>query len=213
LYNGKKLDALSGEFLPRNQKIFRKFDYQTQETSYFYRTKEKLSGQSAKPTIIKKNYRLGTRSLKSLNLLDLATKDSKKEVVSFTKSKLKSATLQQDFQEFLITRLLLLCKNAEFCHIPLEQEQVLKELSNCDNTIQNHFQTKPVLRFTFETEQATVIRAFIEKLDDYAKEYDMEESKEFNAYPPRHDAKHETIKNLGGLCGCETQARNSYLNN
>jgi hypothetical protein len=212
LQNNKKLDAQTGKFLPKNQKVFRSYNYQTQETSYFYRTQEQLVGKSAKPTLIKKHFRLGTRNLNPLNLLNLASKHQKKEAILLTKKeKLKS--LKTDFQEFLITRLLLLCKNAEFCHIPLEQEEVPKELEICDNSVQNHFQTKPVLRFTFLPEQATVIRAFIEKLDTYASEFDMEESQEFNAYPPQHNQKHQTIKNLGELCGCETQARNSYLNN
>jgi len=69
------------------------------------------------------------------------------------------------------------------------------------------------LRFTFEPEQASVIRAFIAKLDTYATEYDMEESKEFLTYPTQHNHQHQTIKELGGLCGCEVPARNSYLNN
>ncbi len=208
-----KLDALTGQHLPKNQKVFRYYNYQTQETSYFYRTQEKLVGQSAKPVLIKKNYRLGTRSLNTLSLTNLAYKDKKKEIVNLTKSKLKLATLQQDFQEFLVTLLLPLCKTAEFVHIPVEKEEVPKELNNCDNTVANHFQTKPVLRFTFEPEQASVIRAFSEKLDTYAQEYDMEESKEFLTYPTQHNHQHQTIKELGGLCGCEVPARNSYLNN
>ena len=212
IQNRQKLDALTGEFLPSNQKLFRKFDYQTQETSYFYRTNEQLVGKSAKPTLIKKHFRLGTRNLNSLNLVSLASKHQKKEAILLTKKE-KLKPLQKDFQEFLITRLLLLCKNAEFCHIPLEQEQVPKELEQCDSTIQNHFQTKPVLRFTFETEQASIIRQFIEKLDDYAQDYDMEEAQDFTAYSAQHNQKHQTIKELGGLCGCETSARNTYLNN
>ncbi len=119
-----KLDALTGQHLPKNQKVFRYYNYQTQETSYFYRTQEKLVGQSAKPVLIKKNYRLGTRSLNTLSLTNLAYKDKKKEIVNLTKSKLKLATLQQDFQEFLVTLLLPLCKTAEFVHIPVEKNLI-----------------------------------------------------------------------------------------
>jgi hypothetical protein len=206
-----KLDAATGQHLARNQHIFRYYDYQTQATTYFYRTNEKLVGKCANPTLIKKNYRLGTRSLNPLSLLKLATKHHKKEVYSLKKP--KKPALQLDFQEFLITRLLLLCKSAEFLHLPLEQDRVFKENSACDSLIYTHFQTKPVLHFSFLPEQAPIVRQFIANLDTYALEYDMTESKDFTAYPIAHDQKHETITKLGGLCGCEIRARNQYLNN
>src|SRR6185503_15055812 len=101
-----KLDAATGQHLPKNQKIFRRHDYATGQTSYFYRTNEKLVGKVANPILIKKNYRLGTRSLKTNLLLNLASKSSRKELYLFKKPK---RPLQTDFQEFLITRLLLLC--------------------------------------------------------------------------------------------------------
>src|SRR5438128_2658526 len=47
-----------------------------------------------------------------------------------------------------------------------------KESNN--QSITQHFQTKPVLRFTFSPENANIVRSFIEKLDIYAQEYDME---------------------------------------
>jgi hypothetical protein len=209
-FNGKsKIDQLTGTKLNGNQTVFRHYDYQTHETSYYYKTNRKLVGKCARPIIIKKNYRLGTRSLNTLNLLNLATKHKRKEAYLFSEKK----TYQQDFQEFLITRLLLLCKSAEFTHLPLEQEQVPKELTKCDQSITNHFQTKPVLHFSFEPENATVVRSFIENLDTYASEYDMEESQEFYAYPVIHDAKHKITKQQQGLCGCEMRARNQYLDN
>ncbi|CAG8558584.1 5065_t:CDS:2 [Ambispora gerdemannii] len=206
-----KLDAETGQHLPKNQKVFRYYDYQTQQTSYFYRTNETLSGQCANPTLIKKNYRLGTRSLNPLSLLSLATKHSKKEVYSLKKP--KNPTVQQDFQEFLITRLLLLCNKAEFLHLPLEQDRVFKEKGACDNLIYTHFQTKPVLHFQFLSENAAVVRQFINNLDTYAQDYDMEESQTFYSYPITHDTKHQTTQQLAGLCGCETRARNQYLDN
>jgi hypothetical protein len=67
-----KLDKLTGEYLPKNQKVFRHYDYSTKQTSYYYKTNEKLTGHCAKPCFIKKNYRLGTRSLNPLNLLNLS---------------------------------------------------------------------------------------------------------------------------------------------
>jgi len=212
LISKHKLDAETGQHLARNQKIFRHYNHTTAQTSYFYRTNETLIGKCANPVLIKKNYRLGTRSLNPLNLLNLASKHNKKEVYSLKKPPKK--LLQNDFQEFLITRLLLLCSKAEFTHIPLEQDQVPKEVGQCNSLIYTHFQTKPVLHFQFSPEQATVVRQFIDKLDTYANEYDLEESKDFIAYPISHDAKHETITKLDGLCPCDPiQARNQYLNN
>jgi hypothetical protein len=57
------------------------------------------------------------------------------------------------------------------------------------------------------------VLAFINQLDTYAQEYDLEESQEFYTYPPKHDKKHEIIKQFQGRCGCEELARNQYLNN
>jgi hypothetical protein len=207
-----KLDAETGQPLPKNQKVFRYYDYQTQQTSYFYKTNEQLIGHAAKPVLIKKNYRLGTRSLNPLSLLNLATKHSKKEVYSLKKP--KKPTVQSDFQEFLITRLLLLCKSAEFLHLPLEQDRVFKENNSCDQLPYTHFQTKPVLHFQFLPENATVVRSFIDKLDNYAREFDLEESQDFYSYPITHDQKHEIITKINGACPCDSaRARNQYLNN
>jgi len=197
--------------LNNQQKVFRHYNYQTNETSYFYRTNETLIGHAAQPILIKKNYRLGTRSLNPLSLLNLATKHNKKEAYLFKKP--KKPAVQSDFQEFLITRLLLLCKSAEFLHLPLEQNQVPKENKLCDSLVYHHFQTKPVLHFQFLPEQASLVRQFIAKLDTYAQDFDMEESSNFYSYPIVHDTKHETIKQISGLCGCELRARNQYLNN
>ena len=205
-----KLDALTGQHLPKNQKIFRHYDYENLTTTYFYKTNEQLVGQVQKPFLSKKHYRLGTRSLNPLSLLKLATKHSKKELYNFKKPQ---QHLDQDFQEFLITRLLLMCHKAQFLHTPLELEQVPKEVGQCSNSIYSHFQTKPVLHFQFLPENATVVRSLMDKLDTYAQKYDMEESQDFTAYPVSHDAKHETILKLGGLCGCEIRARNQYLDN
>ncbi|CAJ0922208.1 3034_t:CDS:2 [Entrophospora sp. SA101] len=206
-----KTNAATGQHLPRNQKVFRHYNYQTQATTYFYRANEQLVGQVRKPFSDKKHFRLGTRSLNPLSLLNLATKHHKKEAYLFKKP--KKPAVQSDFQEFLIIRLLLMCKSAEFTHIPLEQDQVPKETGQCAGTIYTHFTTKPVLRFTFQPEQATVVRSFIAKLDTYALEYDMTESKDFTAYPITHDHQHQTTQQLDGLCGCEIRARNQYLNN
>ncbi|CAI2198839.1 1944_t:CDS:2, partial [Funneliformis geosporum] len=154
LVGKSKIDQITGTNLNGNQHIFRHYDYQTAETSYFYRTNKKLTGQCSKPVLIKKNYRLGTRALNPLNLLTLATKHSKKELYQFKKP--KKPMVQHDFQEFLITRLLLLCSKAEFTHLPLEQERVSKEQGTCDQLPYTHFQTKPVLHFQFLPENATV---------------------------------------------------------
>jgi hypothetical protein len=210
LISKHKLDAETGQHLPKNQKIFRHYDYENLTTTYCYRTNEQLVGQVQKPFSVKKHFRLGTRSLNPLSLLKLATKHSKKELYNFKKPQ---QHLDQDFQEFLITRLLLLCSKAQFLHTPLELEQVPKEVGQCGNSIYSHFQTKPVLHFQFLPENATVVRSLMNKLDTYAQKYDMEESQDFTTYPISHDAKHETTLKLGGLCGCEIRARNQYLDN
>jgi hypothetical protein len=207
-----RLAAATGQHLPKNQKVFRHYDYQTQTTTYFYRTNEQLVGQCAKPVLIKKNYRLGTRSLNPLSLLSLASKANRKEVYLFKKP--TKPAVQHDFQEFLITRLLLLCSQAEFLHLPLEQARVFKEKGACDNLVYHHFKTKPVLHFQFLPEQAPLVRSFISNLDTYAQDYDLEESQTFYAYPITHDQKHETMLQLGGTCPCDpARARNQYLNN
>jgi hypothetical protein len=206
-----KLAADTRQHLPKNQKIFRHYDYDTQQTSYFYRTKEQLVGKARKPFLNKKHFRLGTRSLNSLNLLKLAHRHSQKELYLFQKPRQQ---LDQDFQEFLITHLLLLCKKAEFLHTPLEQEQVPKEINTCDQSILNHFQTKPVLHFTFSSENVPLIRTFIEKLDHYAIEFDMEESQDFISYPITHNFKHISLLKVVGHCPCDpTKVRNQYLDN
>jgi hypothetical protein len=108
---------------------------------------------------------------------------------------------------------LLLCSKAEFLHTPLEQEHVPKETKQCNQSIYQHFQVKPILHFSFEPEQVAVVRSFIAKLDTYAQDFDMEESSDFYAYPVSHDNKHEITQQLDGLCGCEIRARNQYLDN
>jgi hypothetical protein len=96
-----------------------------------------------------------------------------------------------------------MCHKAEFLHTPLEQERVSKEYGTCDNLIYTHFQTKPVLHFQFLPQNAQTVRIFMDKLDTYAQEYDLEESKDFNTYPIIHNQQHEITKKLTGLCGCE----------
>jgi len=201
LVGKSKIDQLTGQKLNGKQTIFRHYDYTTDETSYYYRTNKIAVGQCAKPTLIKKNYRLGTRWLRTPPLLNLAKKVQKKPVFKLLKSPLKKKNLTHDFQEFLILQLLLLCKTAEFTHVPLEQEQVWKEGGQCSGTAYTHFQTKPVLRFTFAPEQAENVREFIARLDEYAEEYDMTESKDFYFYPS------EAAREIW----TPEQARNCYL--
>ena len=61
LVGKSKIDQLTGQKLNSQQTIFRHYDYDSKETSYYYRTNKIAVGQCAKPTLIKKNYRLGTR--------------------------------------------------------------------------------------------------------------------------------------------------------
>jgi hypothetical protein len=107
-----------------------------------------------------------------------------------------------------------MCKSAEFLHTPLEQEKVYKEQGNCDQLIYTHFTPKPILHFTFLPETAPLVRQFIDQLDTYASNYDLEESKDFMAYPISHDTKHETLLKSNSTCSCDPiQARNQYLDN
>jgi hypothetical protein len=195
LQNKSRLDGLSGKFLNNNQKVFRHYNYSTKETSYLYRTNENLIGKAQKPSLIKKNYRLATRSLNPLNLLKLAQKDSQKEAILFKKNPPKR-DIGSDFQEFLITRLLLFCKSAEFIHLPLEQDQVPKLKSKCDQTIYHHFKPKPILHFKFASESVPFVLSFLNNLDFYAEEHDTEEAKDF--YDQRFPD--------------PTESRNAYLN-
>ena len=181
LLRGKsKIAASTGNFLNGKQTVFRHYNYATGLTSYFARTNKQLVGHCQKPVLIKKNYRLGTRNLKTLSLLKLARKNNQKEVLSLRPPK---QTLTHDWQEFLITELLARCQAAEFIKLPLEQAQVGKEAGQCSGSIIHHFQTKPVLRFTFEPSQTPTVRQFIANLDDQAEQYDMSESKDFVFYP------------------------------
>jgi hypothetical protein len=189
-----KVDKLTGKCLNGNQRIFRKSD-----NTYFYRTNEKLSGKCAKPILIKKNYRLSTH-LNPYSLLTISKKSAKKPVINLQKSPLKQKILQQDFQQFLITNLLLMCQKAEFLKIPLEADEVPKLKGVCNTFATSHFQTNSVFHFTFKSEQVSLIRNFIDKLDDYASDYDLTESKDFYFYPNKD-------KEIS-----PEQARNYYLN-
>src|SRR6185437_14332959 len=113
LLSGKsKLDALTGKYLNNQQQVFRHYDYNTKQISYFYKTNETLAGHCTKPHFIKKNYRLGTRSLNPLNLLKLANQPQSNEAFLLKKPPnshfsreweiIQSAEHFKDFQEFLI---------------------------------------------------------------------------------------------------------------
>jgi hypothetical protein len=188
--NGSKLDTLTDKYLARNQHLFRR-----QDNSYYYRTNEQLIGHCAKPLIIKKNYRLGYHSLSTLPLLKLSYETKQKEYLTFHK-KTASKLAPIDFQEYLITSLLLMCKKAEFINLPLEQPTVPKSASKCDTLAYTHFQKKPVLRFQFAKETAHLIKEFILNLDQQSQEFDLDESQTFqdNRFPN------------------PIQSRNAYLN-
>jgi hypothetical protein len=113
-----------------------------------------------------------------------------------TNSLLKATVLYSDFQEFLITNLLTFCKSAEFINLPLEQDQVPKLKSKCDGTVYHHFKPKPILHFKFSPETVPLVLAFLNNLDTYAQEYDIQESKEF----------------FDSRFSDPTESRNAYLN-
>jgi hypothetical protein len=195
LINNSKLDVKTQQYLAKNQTVFRHYGYATGQTTYFYRTSEKLVGKATKPRLIKKNFRLSTRTLNPLNLLKLASKSTQKEAILFKNPK-SPPKIAHDFQEFLITRLLLFCKSAEFLHLPLEQDQVPKLKSQCDQTIYHHFKPKPILHFKFAPEVVPLVLNFLNNLDFYAQEYDIEESSGF------YDSRFTDL----------TESRNAYLN-
>ncbi|MCE8159342.1 MAG: hypothetical protein I3270_02520 [Candidatus Moeniiplasma glomeromycotorum] len=208
LVNQSRFDYLTNQSLPSHQKVFRRYDYQTEATSYFYRTKEQLVGRSLNPLLIKKNYRLGTRSLQPLNLLPLATPFKQKSILNFKKP---PSSYSADFQEHLITQLLFFCETAQFVQVPLEQEQVPQELKQCNQNILAHFKSKPLFYFTFSPPAVPLVLQFLEHLDSLAKQYDIESSADFYTWPLHHNQAHETLVQFGSLCGCEIQARNNYL--
>jgi hypothetical protein len=74
---------------------------------------------------------------------------------------------------------LTFCQSAQFLHLPLEQDQVPKLKSKCDKTIYHHFKPKPILHFKFAPETVPLVLTFLNNLDFYASEYDVEESKDF----------------------------------
>lgn len=211
-----KLDQITHQPLPSHQKVFRRYDYSTGQNSYFYRTNEQLIGHCLKPILIKKNYRLGISQ--PLNLLELTKKQTQMEQLELEKPQQNyhcsadSVSLHSDFQEHLLTSLLLLCEKAQFIQLPLEQELVPKELNSCDQNIQSHFKTKPLFHFTFNPQNVPIVLQFLEQLDNLAEQFAISESSDFYFWPKKHDSAHETLKQLGSLCGCEIKARNSYLN-
>jgi hypothetical protein len=93
-----------------------------------------------------------------------------------------------------------MCQKAEFLKIPLEADEVPKQKGICNTFATSHFETNSVFHFTFKSEQASLVRSFMEKLDDYALEYDLTEAKDFYFYP----------QNKPDIS--EQEARNFYLN-
>jgi len=164
---------LTGKYLAPNQHIFRKPD-----NTCYYRTNETLIGHCAKPLIIKKSYRLGYHALSTLPLLRLSQATKYQDYLAFRK---KPATkiVPIDFQEYLITSLLLLCKKAEFLNLPLEQQKVPQTQGKCDQLDYTHFQKMPVLKFKFAKENANLVRIFMENLDNQAQEFEIEEKQGF----------------------------------
>jgi len=152
--------------------------FKRSDNTFYYRTNEQLIGHCAKPLIIKKSYRLGYHSLSTQSLLKLSQQTKKREYLAFRR---KSAAkfVPVDFQEYLITSLLLLCQKAEFINLPLEQAKVTKVANKCDQLAYTHFQTKPTLRFKFAKENAHLIKEFMLNLDNQAQTFDIEEKQNF----------------------------------
>ncbi|CAH1760110.1 8919_t:CDS:2 [Entrophospora sp. SA101] len=188
--NGSKQDFLTGRYLAPNQHIFKR-----QDNTYYYRANEQLIGHCAKPLIIKKSYRLGYHSLSTLPLCQLAQWTKPSVSLAFRKKAAAKIT-PVDFQEYLITSLLLFCKKAEFINLPLEKEKVPQTQGKCDQLDYTHFQKMPTLRFKFAKENANLARIFMENLDNQAQEFDIEEKQGF----------------IDSRFPNPTIARNAYLN-
>jgi hypothetical protein len=174
LYEYEQVQLGSQKLKLKNQTIFRHYDYQTQTNTYFYRTNETLIGHCLKPMLIKKNYRLGISQ--PLNLLQLTKKQTQPEKIDLQKPQ---QAYYADFQEHLLTSLLLLCEKAHFIQLPLEQEQVPRELNACDQNIQSHFKTKPLFHFTFNPANVPLVLQFLEQLDNLAEQFAVIESSDF----------------------------------
>jgi len=136
-----------------------------------------------------------------LNLLKATLKSKHQETLLLKNSSPSSGIIQSaehfsDFQEFLITNLLLFCQKAQFSHLPLEQPHVSKLKKNCDKSVNSHFQTKPILHFNFAKEAVPLVLAFLNNVDFYSDYFDMSESKEF------YDSRFTDLN----------ESRNAYLN-
>jgi len=113
-----------------------------------------------------------------LPLLNLSQATKYQDYLAFRK-KAASQIVPIDFQEYLITSLLLLCKKAEFVNLPLEKEKVPQTQSKCDQLNYTHFQKMPTLRFKFAKENANLIKEFTLNLDHQAQEFDIAEKRHF----------------------------------
>lgn len=132
IHNQSKLDALTGQYLAPNQHVFRRSDY-----SCYYKANETLVGHCTKPLLIKRNYRLAYHNLSTQPLLKLAQQTKSKKSLAFRRQP-ASQIVPLDFQEYLLTSLLLLAKKAQFINLPLEQQTVSKPLK-CDQLFYTHF--------------------------------------------------------------------------
>ncbi|CAI2192609.1 12907_t:CDS:1, partial [Funneliformis geosporum] len=120
----------------------------------------------------------------TLPLLKLAHQPKPQEPLTFPK-KLATKLVPQDFQEYLLTSLLLLAKQAEFVNLPLEQPQVPHNGSKCDQLDYTHFQKKPIIRFKFARARASLVKEFMLNLDHQAQTFDLDEAQNFtdNHFP------------------------------
>ncbi|CAG8473007.1 2999_t:CDS:2 [Ambispora gerdemannii] len=82
LIGNHKLDAQTGQHLARNQHIFRYYDYETNQTSYFYRTNEQLIGHAAQPSNTTNNTKPSDKTALyiGLGIVGLVLIDSAKKI-------------------------------------------------------------------------------------------------------------------------------------
>jgi len=138
---------------------------------------------------------LGYHGLNTLPLIKLSQQTKPRDYLTFHK-KPAAKLVPVDFQKYLISSLLLLCKKAQFLNLPLEQPKVPQSRGRCDQLDYTHFQKMPTLRFKFAKENAQLVRTFMLNLDQQAEELNLDEKQSFQD--------HRFTDPI--------QSRNSYLN-
>ncbi|CAG8602563.1 2818_t:CDS:1, partial [Ambispora leptoticha] len=166
--------AKTGKKLNNNQHIFRRYNYETNQTTYFYRTNRKLVGKRVHPIRTKKHYRIG-RNINPHPLLEQVQNHPTKPVLEL-KSNQKIYT--QDFKQLVYSKLSALAETIRIVKIPLPKKYVPKEDNKCIRDVHHHFGFKIITYLTFPPENIPKAKEFLDQLDEHANEYGVPESKD-----------------------------------